>query len=315
MYVDIAALFRSGLAAPEPDILSMTDGSGLFYAGEFNLLFGDAECGKTWLALAAVADVLAAEGSSAFIDLDHNGAESIVSRLRAFGVDPEVLADQDRFRLTEEDGIELGNVIEDLAAFRPDVAVLDSLGEALSYYRLDANDGGDFTQAHTRIIKPLTRAGTGVIVIDHLAKNAGSREYGPTGSPAKLRAVGGAAILVKSDQPFKPGVGGAASLQLFKDRHGAIRRRVTGKESKPQIGKFALHQEGDVLAYRVESSSAAAVSQRAQRADDIADRIEELQKNGDFEVSIRSVKKTFRVGQDLAQEAITILNRRTFKVA
>ena len=315
MYVNVAELFRSGISAPEPDILGMTDGSGLFYSGEYNLVFGDNECGKTWLALAAVADVLSAEGSSAFIDLDHNGAQSIVNRLCTFGVDPDVLADQDRFRLTEEDGIELGDVIENLAEFRPDVAVLDSLGEALQYYRLDANDGGDFTQAHTRIIKPLTRAGSGVVVIDHLAKNAGSREHGPTGSPAKLRAVGGAAILVKSDQPFKPGLGGSASLQLYKDRDGGIRRRVTGREAKPQIGKFTLGQEGDDLTYRIESSSAAAASQRAQRADEIADKIEELRKGNDFEVSVRSVKKHFRVGQGLAQEAITTLNRRTFKVA
>jgi AAA domain len=189
LYVNVAALIRDGASAPEPDIMPLTEDSYLFYSGEFNLIFGDSESGKTWLALAAVADVLTEQGGkAAFIDLDHNGAPSIISRLQDFGVSDDILSDQQRFRLTQDDGIELREVVQDLAVFAPDIAVLDSLGEALGLYKYDSNDGGDFTTAHTRIIKPLTRVGTGVTVIDHLAKNAGSREFGPTGTPATTRS-------------------------------------------------------------------------------------------------------------------------------
>jgi hypothetical protein len=95
------------------------------------------------------------DGKAAFIDLDHNGAPSIISRLQAFGVPDDVLADQQRFRLTQDDGIELREVVQDLAVFAPDIAVLDSLGEALSLYnpswlilvfKLSADFGDRFAQ-------------------------------------------------------------------------------------------------------------------------------------------------------------------------
>jgi KaiC/GvpD/RAD55 family RecA-like ATPase len=100
LYVDVAAIIADGANAPEPDIMPLTEDSHLFYSGEFNLIFGDTESGKTWLCLAAVADVISnQDGRAAIIDLDHNGAESIVRRLLAFGVDERVLVDQQRFRL------------------------------------------------------------------------------------------------------------------------------------------------------------------------------------------------------------------------
>jgi hypothetical protein len=42
-----------------------------------------------------------------------------------------------------------------------------------------------------RFIKPLTRNDASVLVVDHLAKNADSRNFGPTGTAAKMRAADG----------------------------------------------------------------------------------------------------------------------------
>lgn len=291
--------------------MPLTEDSDLFYSGEFNLIFGDSESGKTWLALSAVADVLTQQdGKAAFIDLDHNGAASIINRLQGFGVPDDVLGDQQRFRLTQDDGIELRAVVQDLAVFAPDIAVLDSLGEALGLHRYDSNDGGDFTTAHTQIIKPLTRVGTGVAVIDHLAKNADSRAFGPTGTPAKLRAVGGTALRVTAEEPFKPGEGGSAKLELFKDRHGGVRKQFPRQSSKPVIGTFKLTADDDSLTYSIDPALTVSMENQKAKNDEIAAYdAERLASLGDVELSVRTVQKVLKCGQPRARRAIAVYRR------
>lgn len=48
MYVDVSAVLEGKAESPEPNILGFIDGTYLFYAGEFNLVYGDTESGKTW---------------------------------------------------------------------------------------------------------------------------------------------------------------------------------------------------------------------------------------------------------------------------
>jgi hypothetical protein len=316
LYVDVAALIRDGASAPEPDIMPLAEDSYLFYSGEFNLIFGDSESGKTWLALAAIADVLTQqEGKAAFIDLDHNGAPSIITRLQRFGVPDDVLADQQRFRLTQDDGIELREVVQDLAVFAPDITVLDSLGEALGLYKYDSNDGGDFTTAHTMIIKPLTRVGVGVTVIDHLAKNAGSREFGPTGTPAKLRAVGGTALRVTAEDPFKPGEGGTAKLELFKDRHGGVRKQFPRNAGKPVIGTFKLTADGDHLTYAIDPGLTVPMDKQKAKNDELAIRdAERLTHLEDGALTGRTVQKVLKCGQPRARRAIVAIRRVRIRV-
>jgi len=197
-------------------------------------------------------------------------------------------------------------VVQDLAAFAPDIVVVDSLGEALGLFRYSSNDAEDFTQAHTLIIKPLTRCGAGVLVIDHLAKNADSRQFGPTGTPAKLRAVGGTAVRVTATDPFKPGEGGSAKLELFKDRHGGVRSQFPGHDIKPVVGTFSLHHDDGTLSYGIETSITApqAAQHAVQQADKGARRLSELLSGHDIPMSIRSVRFALKCGQPRAQRAI-----------
>ena len=251
MYVNVAAII-DGASAPDPDVFPITGDSYLFYSGEFNLIFGDTESGKTWLCLAAVASVLDEGGKAAIIDLDHNGAPSIISRLQAFGIADSVLIDQSRFRLAEPvHDLELKELVTDLLVFKADVVTIDSLGEVLPLFRANSNNADDFTVVHTNVIKPLAMNGAAVLVIDHLAKNQDSRSQGPTGTMAKSRAVGGLSVRVTAERPFKPGEGGTAKLELFKDRHGGVRKQFPSSEPKPVIGTFTLTADGDALSYSI----------------------------------------------------------------
>jgi hypothetical protein len=59
MYGDVAGLLAGDLPEPPaPELLRRTDGNAMFYKGQVNMLFGEPESGKTWVALAAVSEAL-----------------------------------------------------------------------------------------------------------------------------------------------------------------------------------------------------------------------------------------------------------------
>lgn len=245
MYVNVAERLAEGLHSPEPDIMQIQPGSFLFYSGELNLIFGDSESGKTWLCLAAVVDTLNNGGNAAVVDLDHNGSASTLNRLLDMGAEGNVLNDRLRFRLAEPfDDLDLRAVVQDLAAWHPDVVTLDSLGEIMPLFKANSNNADDFTDVHRDVIKPLTKEGVGVLLVDHLAKNADSRSFGPGGTSAKKRVVGGSSIRVTAEGPYTPGNGGSSKLELHKDRHGGLRRHYrTAGGREAVIGSFRLDED------------------------------------------------------------------------
>ena len=242
LYVDICGMLDGTLPEPpEPRLGRRTDGRCLFYAGQVNWVFGDPESGKTWLCLAATVEALQAGQRALIIDLDHNGAAPTVRRLLDLGAPIEALRDTNRFRYCEpEDRIELRQVILDCAAWRPAVALVDSIGELLPMYGASSNSSDDFTLAHSNVLKPLARAGAAVLAVDHLAKGADSRAAGPGGTAAKRRAIGGVSLRVKVKQPFTPGHGGSATLLVNKDRHGSVRAHCPVGDREPVAGTFKL---------------------------------------------------------------------------
>lgn len=254
-HADIAGMLSGGLPEPPvPTVLHRSDGPGLFYAGQVNLLFGDPESGKTLIALAALTELAAAGARAVFIDLDHNGPDAIVGRLLAFGVDAGYLADPGLFRYIEpEDRNDLLDVTAFLRTWRPGVAVVDSVGELLPLLGRKSNDPDDYTGAHADVLKPLAAAGAAVIGIDHLAKNTDSRAAGPTGTAAKRRAVSGASLRVAVKDQFVPGRGGSAWLTINKDRHGGLRRHCPIGSKEPPAGLFVLTSasEGRELEWQI----------------------------------------------------------------
>lgn len=244
VYGDVAALLAGTLPKPPaPRCLVREDGAAVFYEAQVNMLFGEPESGKTWVALAAVAEALANGRSAAVVDLDHNGMASTVTRLLALGAPKFALSDLDLFRYKEpEDRQDLRATVEDLSLWAPSVVVMDSMGELLPVMGLNSNSPDDFTIAHSYALKPLARAGCCVLVIDHVAKNPETR--GPTGTAAKLRAIGGTSIRVRTKEPFAPGRGGSCYLNVQKDRHGGLRAVSPPGEKEPLAGTFWLDTAG-----------------------------------------------------------------------
>ncbi|MEW1989188.1 AAA family ATPase [Brevibacterium casei] len=302
---DVARLLDGTLPQPPaPEVLCRDDGSALFYAGQVNSLFGEPESGKTWIALAAVAESLNGGGSAVIIDLDHNGMLSTVSRLVALGASQDALGDFARFRYVEpEDRTELLAVVGALTEMRPEVVVLDSMGELLPALGLNSNSPDDFTVAHTHILKPLARAEVCVIAIDHVAKNPDSASRGPTGTAAKSRAIGGVSLRVKVKEPFAPSRGGSAYISIRKDRHGGLRATSpAGDGGEPLAGTFRLHPEGHDTAFSIYAPTDGETMPSAAPAEDVA----ALQALDPQPESVRDVKDRLGWGTGRASIALRV---------
>lgn len=224
-YSDVAAFLAGGKPEPvRPALLRRTDGTALFYAGKVNVLYGDPECGKSWIAYAAVAERLADSGRAVIIDVDHNGMAEIVGRLVLLGASEAALSDLALFRLYEpEDGEALLAAVVDARSLRPDVAVVDSIGELLPMLGKSSNSPDDFSIANRMVLTALAGSGAAVIAIDHMPKSPEARQQGQTGTMAKKRTVNGCALEVRLNRTFAPGRGGAAGLSIGKDRPGGLR--------------------------------------------------------------------------------------------
>lgn len=308
-YGDVAALLAGELPPPPaPSLLRRTDGKHLFYIGQVNLVFGEAESGKTWVAIGAIAEALLAGKKAAFIDIDHNGMQSIVTRLLSFGVPAETLSDLDRFRYKEpEDKPDLVHTVADLKAWRPHVVTVDSVGELLPMMGLNSNSPDDFTIAHSAVLKPLAMAGACVIAIDHVAKNAESKAAGPTGTAAKGRAVGGVMLRVTVKDQFAPGNGGSCYLNIKKDRHGGLRASSPAGDKEPLAGTFKMFPD---------SSFAVFAPEQGERTPDAAPGVDlaELQAMDPQPTSVRDVMDRLKWGGGRATLALRVYRNQVLPV-
>lgn len=238
-YVNVAAVLSGEFKAPQTTVGGRrSDQIPLLYAGAVNVLLGDPEAGKTLVAGGMAADELFMGGRVLWLDLDHNGALSLINRLMGFGVSKKVLSDRESFRLAvPDDANELVAIVAD-ASWVPTLTIVDSLGELLPMFGANSNDADDYTRVHRTVLTKFANTGAAVLAIDHQAKNESSRSFGATGSAAKKRAIDGALFRVTNVRPFAPGAGGEAHLAVLKDRHGFLRALGAGRE--PVVATFTL---------------------------------------------------------------------------
>lgn len=213
-----------------PTYCVRTDGHALFYAGKVNGVFGDPECGKTWLAQTAVVEALTAGGTAAMIDVDHNGANHTAARLLLLGARFEHIADPTRFRYYEpEDADQLRAAVTDITTWAPDVYLLDSLGEVLPMLGVKSVDNDEITTALRTVCTPPATAGSCVITIDHLPKSAEARVTGyAIGGTAKKRIMRGSYIRAEARTQPAPGQIGRITLRIEKDTVGELRKVTPG---------------------------------------------------------------------------------------
>jgi hypothetical protein len=246
LYADIEAAIKGGVTTPQPTVGLREDGAYLFYAGTVNGLFGAPESGKTLIALTVMADELLAGHSALLVDVDYNGVATTVSRLRSFGVPDTTLLDPTRFRYcAPEDPQDLLAIVAEAQAWNPSFVLVDSVGEVLPMFGASSNSADDYTTVHRQVFAALAECGACVVIVDHEPKSAKTAESGAGGTIAKIRTLHGAYYRVTVTQPFAPGHGGKAKLNIYKDRNGGVREHSPKGEAHPLAATFHLKAIGE----------------------------------------------------------------------
>jgi hypothetical protein len=238
---------------PPPVWVQHDAGHAVFYAGKVNGVFGDPETAKTWLAQCAIVEALNNGGTAAMVDVDHNGENHTAARLLLHGAPIQALAHPDRFRYYDpQEADELRAAINDITTRRPDIVLIDSLGEVFPMLGISTNDGDEITGGLRLISKPAD-TGSCVIFIDHLPKGVDARASGfAIGSIAKKRAIRGAYIRAEDRTKPAPGQVGRISLFIEKDTAGELRKVTPGGKylgtfvldsTQPHITKWSIHRD------------------------------------------------------------------------
>jgi hypothetical protein len=167
------------------------------------------------------------------VDVDHNGAQIVLTRMLSLGVAAEVLGERARFRLAEpEDSDAYLHVMKQALEWAPSFVLIDSVGELGPMFRLGSNSSDDYATLNRAAIQPFAAEGTAVVIIDHYPKDHANRS-GPGGTVRKSATLNGIGYEVSNTVPFSVTHGGRAVLYVAKDRPGGIRAKcMPGKRAK-----------------------------------------------------------------------------------
>lgn len=216
----IAGLQAGTITRPQPTIGRITGATALFYRGRVNGVHGDSGAGKTWTALLACAQELAAGEAVLYVDLEDDQG-GIVGRLLDLGCDPTAVLDRFIYVHPDErvDTVARDILAGIIATRRPTLAVIDSTGEGLALEGAKPNADEEVAAWFRRLPRFIADRGPAVIVLDHMAKG-GPDALWPIGSQRKRAAVTGAQYLQSVTKAFSRDTPGSALLKCAKDRNG-----------------------------------------------------------------------------------------------
>lgn len=205
----------------------MSDTEALIYPERVNALNGEPGGGKTWVALQACAETIAAGFHAILVDLEDH-APSTVARLRALGASDEDI--RERFHYVKPDRPMSAEAIEYLEAkiieLEVVLVVIDSVGELMSLQGVKPNDDDAVAALYRAIPRRLAGLGPAVLLVDHVPKNNADTPLYAIGSQRKRAAIDGASFMVATVKAFAAGVDGMLKLITAKDRLGNF---VTGQ--------------------------------------------------------------------------------------
>jgi hypothetical protein len=201
--------------------LARVDGPCLFYAERINAVYGESGSGKSWVAMALCAEEINAGNHVAYFDLeDHAG--SMVHRMMSLGVSANDLIE--RFHYVSPTGPWHSHAadywVQQIQQLEITVCVVDSTGEALSVDGKNPDKDPEVAEWFRKMPRKIARAGSCVVLIDHVPKSDEASKRFAIGSQRKLAAVDGAAYRVDVGVAPAKGVEGHLRLSVAKDRHG-----------------------------------------------------------------------------------------------
>jgi len=205
-----------------PTILEAADGLGaLFYPDKRHLVFGETESHKTWICLAAAADVVRAGSDVIWIDSDGMGRAALAERLGALGLSEDELREHALY-VDPERAIDQAGTDALLAAIRTrdvGLCVIDAHDPALEINDLDPNLTADILRFVRLVVDLFHRRDVPVLVTDHVARGGDGKD--PIGAKRKVDGYDVAVrIKLKGEPMTRQRPYGTVSLYGRKDRPG-----------------------------------------------------------------------------------------------
>ena len=220
---------------PPPTILIALDGDALFYAGRTNMLMGESESGKTWLALYAARQVIETGGRVLVLDYEDEAA-TFKGRMLALGVAETAINNPAQVTyirpeepLRAKDGRHTrAGVHFDLAcAEQYDLAIVDGVTDAMVMEGFDPINNAEISEWNQLVPKAIAlRTGAATVMLDHYGKSVSDRRYA-IGGQHKRSMITGASYGLEVTEPIGRGKSGGGRLIVGKDRPGYVRGRAT----------------------------------------------------------------------------------------
>lgn len=234
---DLATKPPNGLL---PTLLARTDGACLIYPGVVHNFVGESESGKTWLALAAVAETVRAGRPVVYVDYE-DVAANFVARLRVLGVTDAEMA---HVHYYEADAPWRAAPDDLLAAHGPVLVVLDGASEGMGLLGLDPTGTTDAV-AWVAWVRRWTSGGASVILIDHVVKDRNSQGRWALGSQHKVAGVF-AHFVIEPIGVLAPGRRSKVAIRVGKDRPGEV-RAVAGEAVGARLQEVGTFEFGGPL--------------------------------------------------------------------
>jgi hypothetical protein len=223
-----------------PSMMPRSDGLHLLYPGGVHWLTGEPECGKSWMALHAVADVLSWGGHVLFLDYE-NGLP-LLERAVLLGIDPQRMSRQLHVKMMPPSWADVQErLLIEVQKMGVRLIVIDSAQSCMASAGLDPIDNADVLRFYT-FVRRLTIGGASVLVLDHLPKGETASSRYPMGGGQKL-AQATVAWGMQKRRHFGPGMTGQSQLYLHKDRHGHLRKFADTVGEHQMIGVFELKSD------------------------------------------------------------------------
>lgn len=226
----------SGVAEPEPSILTRTDGRSLLYEGRIHQLSAEPEAGKGWLACKASAECLRAGGSVAYFDFEATPGE-IVNRHQALGVSDAQILERLIYVHPYEPVSSAPELFDDVLRREPALVIFDGITEVLTLHGL-GYDNEDIARYLELFPRPAVRTGAAVLVIDHEVKSKENRGRFAIGGQHKLAGVD-VALKLEVVEPFGRGRSGSVRVRVTKDRPGHLGSLAVGENREVALMRLS----------------------------------------------------------------------------
>jgi hypothetical protein len=226
--VNLAAVLAGEGPDATPCALARSDGVKLFYAGKIHAINSEPEAGKSWVALHACEQQMAAGYHTVYVDWEADAAD-VVGRLLSMGVSPATVVEQFHYVRPHDllDHAATARLTTLCDIYKPTLVVLDGVTEAMSSAGMSIKENDDIARFYTALPRPLARTGAAVVMLDHVVKDKETQGRWGIGGQHKLAGVDGATYKLESVVPFARDKPGSSKLIVSKDRHGMVRQHAT----------------------------------------------------------------------------------------